>query len=1366
MDIKSLMIVFLLTVCNASFCQIKDFPFSRIDIRDGLSDNQIVSIFKDHQGYVWFGTTSGLNRYDGYTIKVFRHDVADSNSISDNYVEHIFEGPENCLYIASPPGGINIYNPLTQQFKPQTPAWLQKQGIPLYGLIKMFNTNNNFYFVYRDSGVYKYQPGKMALRIWPGTGRNGMIVDAATDASGNLWLSYQNRLLQKIDLAGKKNATNNILQRQISGGSFGYKLFIDSEEKAWLFAPGHTDGLFELDLHTGTLLHFSRDSGQTRLNSNIVSDVAEDDKGLIWIAADQGGVVLLDKKQMKTQYLVNSDEERSLSQNTITTLYRDNTGTVWAGTFKKGVCYYQQNAFRFPLYRRQPGLPGSLPFNDVNCFAEDKNGNIWIGTNGGGLIYFNRFANTFTRYLHSAGNGNSISSDVVITLTLDHAGKLWIGTYQGGLDCFDGHSFTHYRHKDADPGSLSDDNVYAVKEDSNNDLWIGTLMNGLDRLDRQQNKFYHNNALQPYSVHSNYISSLAYDKEANLWIGTAYGIDVLRKNTGKYEYYTKENSKLGDNNVNTVLCDSRGNMWVATRNGLSVLQPGKDSFQVFRMKEGLPSNAVLNMLEDSSHVLWVSTLGGLTKIAVFTDNGRISIKCVNYDEYDGLQGREFNTNAALRTSKGELIFGGANGFNLFSPSAIGTDKHIPPVVLTGLQLFNKEAPLPASIASDGRLVLQYGENNFSLEFAALSFINAKKNRYAYQLAGVDKGWVLTDGRNRLATYTNIDPGEYVFKVRASNSDGVWNDEGVTINIIIKPPFWKTPLAYTFYVLCILAALYAARLNIIRKARAKFALAEERREALRMRELDRMKIKFITNLSHEFRTPLSLILSPAEKLAKTSANQGQKQLAKIIEKNARRLLYLVNQLLDIRKMEVNELKLNVQQYDIAVFIRDTTSSFADLAEEKGIDLTYHSDLQHFAALFDKDKVERIIFNLLSNALKFTTAGGSIDVKLGIAEEEEGSALLQLTVTDTGIGIAPEMQEKIFDSFFQGELPGHILNQGSGIGLAITKEFVEMHGGTIKVESTPGKGSCFTVLLPLEVPADIEQEAAGWRKDEVEQETLLEEEDFADDNEEILSDTNTNQKDIKILLVEDDSDFRFYLKDNLAPIFTILEASNGQEGWKKTLAAQPHLVVSDVNMPLMDGLELCKKIKGDVRVRHIPVLLLTALSGEEDQLRALGTGANDFISKPFNVEILLSRIRNILDYKGSMEQVFKRRVDINPGQVEVEAAETKDDFINKAVSVLEKNVDNADFSVTDWCKALHMSRTRLYNEILVCTGKTPISFIRSFRLQRAAQLLEKSRYNVTEVAYMVGFNNPKYFTRYFKEQFGMLPSVYQAQKRKRD
>jgi signal transduction histidine kinase/ligand-binding sensor domain-containing protein/DNA-binding NarL/FixJ family response regulator len=1363
--IKFAPLLFCLMAAIHGLTQVKDYPFAKLSGQDGLSNNHINVIFKDRQGFVWFGTNSGANRYDGYSFKVFRHDDSDSSSLLDNLVQGIFQGPEDKLYIVTAGGHINIYDPITGSLLPNKTAWLRTRNILPNNLVRILhNKDDHYYLIYADSGLYRYDPGRGAVRlpsiIRAATNANIAITDAAADNAGNIWLSYNTGILQRLD-AGSPTISfrTTINQRAAQQGNYGYKLYADRAGRLWLFAQDNLSGLWQYDPASGSLRHFVRDSGIVRLSSNNIGDVVQDDKGLVWVATDKGGLDILDIENGAVRNLRQSDEDRSLVENTLTTLYIDDLGTVWVGTLKNGISYYQPNMLRFPLYKREPGVPESLPYDDVNCFAEDAKGNLWIGTDGGGLIYFDRQAGKFKQFRHNGTNPNSLGSDAIVSLLMDHRGMLWIGTYQGGLDRYDGRNFVHYRHNETDPASLADDRVYSLREDGTDHLWVGTLLGGLDRLDETTGTFYHNN-LSAHSIHSNYVPALAEDSAGNFWIGTAYGISVLSRNTGQFSYYTMENSRLSDNIIFGLTCDHRGAIWVATRQGLSVMQPGKDTFQSFSTKDGLPGNMIMNVQEDKDHFFWVSTSAGLSRITVSNDGAALSIKCLNFDELDGLQGREFNVNAGFRTKEGELLFGGPKGFNLFKPGSIRLNEHIPPVVLTGLQLYNKDAPLPPSVARDGKLVLSYNENNFTLEFAALSYINARKDRYAYRLEGFDKDWMTTDGRNRRAAYTNIDPGEYFFRVKASNSDGVWNDEGITLHLVVRPPFWKTTLAYIIYGLAILTILYIGRRRIISRARTRFALAEERREAIRIRELDRMKIKFFTNLSHEFRTPLSLILSPVDKLIRSSDDSARKQLALTIERNARRLLHLVNQLLDLRKMEVNELKLNISSGDLAAFIKSTTDSFADLALERGVSFDHHSDIHQLPALFDRDKLERILFNLLSNAFKFTPRGGTVRVEWAVLEKDERSVLTELKVKDSGIGIPRDLQDRIFESFFQADSPGHLRSQGTGIGLAITREFVEMHGGSIKVDSEPDKGSCFTVLLPVSLLPAI---AAGMTTPPV-MEAKTSTPPAPPVTPELPGFPENAITRFKVLLVEDDDDFRFYLKENLAPLFTVLEAPNGQEGWQKTLSAQPDLVVTDVNMPLMDGLELCKKIKGDLRVKNIPVILLTALSSENHQLQALGLGANDYISKPFIVEILISRIRNLLQFKEFIENGARNRLIAEPADIDEQPGQTDEDFVRDAVEALEKNIANPDFSVEDWSRDLGLSRTTLYKKILGATGRTPIGFIRNFRMKRAAQLLEKTQHNVAEVAYMVGFNNPKYFARYFKELYGVLPSVYQAERRK--
>ncbi|HXB92684.1 MAG TPA: ATP-binding protein, partial [Puia sp.] len=957
-------------------------------------------------------------------------------------------------------------------------------------------------------------------------------------------------------------------------------------------------------------------------------------------------------------------------------------------------------------------------------------------------------------------------------------------TYYGGLDCFDGQGFRHYRHNESDSNSLADDRIWEIHEDSRHRLWIGTLASGLDRFDREKNIFIHYRPGAPNSVVSGFISELQEDGQGNLWVGTAYGIDVLDGVTGLFRHYGNQPgdaSSLSNNNVISIIEDSRGLIWVGTREGLDLLDRRRQTFTTFRTSDGLPDNAILTILEDNDHNLWLGTPSGLCNVIITPDPKGIdgyAFRYRNFDESHGLQGREFNENAALKTHSGELIFGGAGGYNRFDPQKLRSVARNPILVLTDLQLFNKTVgigetfnghiPLPQSITESRNITLRYNENVFSLGFAVLDLLNAEKVKYAYQLEGFNNEWLVSNDKTRKAVFTNLDPGHYIFRVRTAKEEGGWNEPTLQVGITILPPFWKTPLAYACYVLLLAGVLFLARRMVVQRAHMRFALEQERKEAHRLHELDRMKTRFFTNVSHEFRTPLSLILTPLDKIIRQTQDPGQQHQLNLIHRNARRLLNMVNQLLDFRKLEMQELRLNPNPGDIVRLIKELSFSFTDMAGKKNIEFFFQSTLQSLEMSFDQDKLERILFNLLSNAFKFTPEHGRIEVNL----EMEG-LWLHLSVRDTGIGIDKDKQEKIFERFFQSDIPGSMLNMGSGIGLAITREFVRLHGGTIRVSSEPGQGSCFTVLFPVpekSEPVYMSSLIHDGGNDQlmigpaVAGRPLKEETPDAVDSDRSLREGPAGPHTYKrpiVLLVEDNEDFRFYLKDNLKDTFIILEAADGKEGWHRALGDHPDLIVSDISKPVMNGIDLCRKIKDDRRTSLIPVILLTALIGEEQQLRGLKTGANDYMTKPFNFEILVSKIQNLLQQQATARKTWQRQVQALPTATAVESPDEK--FIRQALELVEKNMANPDFSVEEMSRVLYLSRVALYKKILSLTGRTPIEFIRSIRLKRAAQLLEKSKFTIAEIAYEVGFNNPKYFSRYFKEEFGILPSAYQRSPR---
>ena len=1466
--------------------QSTEYQFSTINFAQGLSNNHITSLYKDPRGFIWFGTMSGLDRYDGYQIRVFRHDRADPHSIGDNYIEQIFEGPEGKMWVQSRSSRFNIYDLSTDRFDRDYGGYLRKHGLPEFWLLGISRSATGYWFIYRDSGLYHMSFNGAITAIRQDSARAGClsnvsVTDAKEDHAGNCWVIHQNGLLEKIDARSHSVVFRSSKLENVIGYNKAAPcgIYIDNQGDVWLFSSGYFKGVWRFRPSTGEFIHFSADSGPGRLSSNVIYTVLQDDKGKIWLATDHGGVDVLDTNTLAVTTLTHiEDDRKSLAENSIPTMIRDNSSTIWLGTFKSGINYYHQNAIQFPLYRHHPLDPHSLSFDDVNKFVEDTAGNVWIGSNGGGLIYFDRHRNTFHQFVNESGNANSLANNIIVSLLIDHDNRLWIGTYFGGLDCYDGKRFVHYRHDDRRPGSLADDRIMCLYEDGEHNIWAGTLAGGLDRFDRKRNEFEHFSTSRPNSIRNNYVSSVLADRNGNLWVATAYGIDVLDKRTNRFTHFSSDSNQLSTDNVISLFRDSRDNIWVATRDGLNLFLPEKNRFQSFSTENGLPDNTIRAIVEDNKHDLWVSTANGLSRIRMSLTGSRdepVSIRCHNYHEKDGLQGREFNERTALSTRDGSLLFGGPNGFNLFKPADITNTPNPPPIVLTGLDIFNRSVHvgdkigsrtvLDRSISETREITLGHSEDIFSIEFAALDFLDNSGDKYAYTLEGFNKNWLITDGKSRKATYTNLDAGTYTFRVKASDEDGNWYDREASLKIVVLPPFWKTPLAYVVYGLILIGILLLARRMVIRKARARFALEQERRETKRLHEIDLMKIRFFTNMSHELRTPLSLILAPVDKLlaglppaptansncgefapinsedtpaisathtaansnGDTTSNSASHTLAhsngdttensngdtlsnsnghipensightaansnrdmasaipnissrpliipptdprpqyEMIRRNARRLLHLVNQLLDFRKMEVNELRLHPRQGDILKFVKEISYSFIDLAERRAISFSYSSDADSLPTSFDHDKIERILFNLLSNAFKFTPSHGAVSVTV-TTEPAPHSTVLCISVKDTGIGIAPDMQRKIFDRFFQSEVPDTILNQGSGIGLSITQEFVKMHHGQLAVESKLNHGSCFTVRLPFKPMAAAEQ--AGNADPvapaiNVAPPVPINVAPPAPNNNSVPSPEipiAAKGAASTILIIEDNEDFRFYLKDNLRHFYTIIEAADGKEGWRRALAEHPDLIVSDISMPAMNGMELCKKVSTDERTAQIPVILLTAMTGEGAELSGLRTGAIDYIIKPFNFELLLSRIRNILAHTATIRKTYQRQVQAGPTSVEIESAD--DLFVKSVLEHVEKNMGNADLSVGELSSHFHTSRSTFYKRLLLLTGKTPIEFIRHMRLQRAAELLEKSQLTVAEIAYTVGFNNPKNFSQYFKEEFNRIPSAYRSERR---
>ncbi|MFI5138653.1 MAG: two-component regulator propeller domain-containing protein [Sphingobacteriales bacterium] len=995
-----------------SFGQEKQYHFLHLDIKNGLSDNQVSAIYKDKKGFMWFGTQEGLNKYDGYTVKVFRHDANNPTSLSDDGITNIQEGPCGKLWIYTH-SVCNIYDPVTEQFERNISRVLKQMGLPFtpYPDAIKKDHNGNYWFLFNRHEIYVCDTSGHRIRSiqYHNTPLflNDNIADIEPDHQGFMWIAFETGILQKINInTGKVVTTSRLLSTFTNNAKSLYRFIADRQGSLWIYEPGGGTGIYYLDPLNNKFQHFDNRSAIARLNYNVVNNIAEDNKGNMWVATDHGGINLIDRNTFSVRYIVNQeDDPMSISENS-GILYIDNQGIVWFGTYKRGIDYYQENIIKFPIFRHYASVPGSLNYNDVDHFAEDGAGNLWIGTNGGGLFYFDRATGKFKQYKHEENNANSLSNNVVISLCIDHEKKLWIGTYFGGLDCFDGSKFIHYRHNPKNNTTIADDRIWSILEDSSDRVWIGTFSAGLDRFDRETQTFIHYQPFQPNSVRSGLISNIFEDKDQDLWFGGYFGLDVLIKKTGQFIHYIHDSANANSivsNYVKSIIRDRHGLMWIGTINGLDILDTETGKFYHISKEDGLPGNVVIGILEDNFGNMWVSTSKGLSNIVLKPGKKQpYTYQFHNFDESDGLQGGEFNPNSCFKTRKGELIFGGAAGFNLFDPAKISYNENRPVLAFTDLLMFNKPLSpaddinghiiLSKSISATDTISLKYDENALSIRFADLNYLNHGKTVLQYKLDGFDKVW-FNDLKARKATYTNLDPGNYTFKVRAINSAGKPFDKSLTLVIKITPPFWKTPLAYMLYLSLILGAILYARHWGIKKIENKFALEQERQEARRMHEVDTMKINFFTNISHEFRTPLSLILAPVEKMLKSADDRDSHRKLTLVHQNAKRLLNMINQLLDLSRISAHKLDLNLKEDDIIKSIKESCEQFLDLAEKKHIRFTFRYAGDAVIVQFDSEKIERILFNLLSNAIKFTPENGlvGVDVALISAKESEMSIL---------------------------------------------------------------------------------------------------------------------------------------------------------------------------------------------------------------------------------------------------------------------------------------------------------------------------------------------------------------------------------------
>jgi signal transduction histidine kinase/ligand-binding sensor domain-containing protein/DNA-binding response OmpR family regulator len=1356
------------------------YNFAHLDNSQGLSNNQIECIFKDSRGFMWIGTNFGLNRYDGYHLKVYKSIKNDSTSLIYNSIPRIQEDKNGNLWVEGNiwiPGNPRyvIYDVCNERFNRNILKYILPLGIHFIPALVEISPQKDYYFSKINDGVYKYDYSTKKLYHFKQTSNintlsKGVITNIRPD-HGCFWVLFQSGLLERMnEKTNSIDFRNRYVLENSIGSSVFKKLYIDSEGCPWIY-PGIGDkGALYFDMEKGQWIFFGNDkkefhsSTDMYIASNLVRDIAQDNKGRIWLATDHGGVNIYDKKTNDITVLLNDPlNPSSLSQNSAISLYYDNTGIMWVGTYKNGVSYYHPGMFKFdksPLFfYHNP----DLETKDCNRLYEDRLGNLWIGTNGSGLLKFDKKTQSFRLYRTQKNNPSSISSNIIISMLEDKKGTMWFGTFMGGLNQMVGEKFKRYLPNVNNTNSLSNKSIYGLVEDHQQNIWIGTLGGGLDELDVTRQNFHHHVIGKTTGMSSNYVLSVYSKDSTNMYLSTSSGIDLLNSKTNSFTPVFKglsQLNKLSDLIIYNSLIDRRNQLWLATDNGINVYNRKRNSITYINKTSGLPTDQVVSLVEDNSGNIWAGTRNGLACIYCSTNSrtNKYEYSVVSFDENDGLVSAILNQNAIFKNKQGKIYIGCIKGYTVFDPKAIHFNKKVPQPRFTEILIGNVEIQpgakyrnrviLDASITHKNKIVLHYDEKNLTVNFSALSYIHPEKNRYRYKLKGFDEDWTEIKTGIGSASYSNLNQGTYQLIVYASNNDNVWSTKPLILEIVIQPPFWLSWWAYLLYfIIGMIVLWYIVNFNL-RKQKREFENEQIKREAIQLHEVDEMKFRFFTNISHEFRTPLTLIISPVEKLLKGIKTDEQKSLLLIIQRNAFGLLELVNQLLDFRKLDVHKDALNISVGDVVSFINDIYYSFNELANRKSINFSFSTSVSELRIEFDPEKMRKIVSNLLSNAFKFTPNNGQIGVNIGLIRQmNEDKRLLKITISDTGIGIPPKDLERIFERFYRVENPENGHQTGTGIGLHIVSEYVKLHQGDIGVESQLGKGSVFTVTIPAKQHLQdeiINQNLSGSINPEVhthEEEAAVEE----------------HRKKLPLMLIVDDNeDFRNFISALFIESYQILKAEDGEVAFQMILDKMPDLIISDVMMPKMDGFELCKKVKQDIRISHIPIILLTAKAGDENKYRGLESGAEDYIAKPFNMEMLSLKVARIVERQKKTREQFKNKVDISTNEVEITSMDVK--FVKKAVTLVEANISSSEFMVENLCREMGMSRVYFYKKILSLTDKTPSEFIRFIRLKRAAEFLEKSQMFVNEVAYQVGFNDPRYFRKYFKAEFGVSPNEY--------
>ncbi|MFK1815175.1 two-component regulator propeller domain-containing protein [Bacteroides fragilis] len=1312
------------------FCQAQSveehYYFKNLSIRNGLSQNTVNAILQDRKGFMWLGTKDGLNRYDGLSFRKFKHDAANPRSIGNSFITSLYEDFNGNIWVGTD-AGVYIYYPEKEAFEEFDCQSLEKTRIERSVSMIAGDKQGRVWIAVEAQGMFCYDARQKLLRNYPLSEISSNIKCFTFDSGGTLWLGFYGDGLyySKDNLAtvhpygspedGKREFEGGVITKIVQGN---YNcLYIGSVK----------EGVSELNLTSGQVRNLLAidESGE----SIFCRDLLPYSDNELWIGTESGIYIYNLRTAQFIHLRASLYDSYSLSDNAIYALYKDREEGLWIGSYFGGVDYYPRQYTYFAKYYPK-NIANSLHGKRVREFCRADDGTLWIGTEDGGLNHFNPKTKEFHFFEPSAGFTN------IHGLCMDGS-HLWVGTFSKGLRVIDTRTGVVLRTytEGHTSHSLNDNSIFSICRTSAGEIYLGTLF-GLLRYNRTQDNFD-----RIPELNGKFVYDIKEDSYGNLWLATyangAYCYDVSVRRWKNYVFDAEDEKSLPYDKVLSVFEDSYRQIWLTTQGGgFCLFHPDTETFTRYGLKDGLPNDVVYQIVEDDDRFLWLTTNNGLVRFDPKTMEMKV------FSTANGLPTNQFNYRSGFKDEAGNIYLGSINGFVAFDPRTFAENRQVPAVAITDFLLFNKEvpvgetdSPLKSSITFSDKVVLTADQNSFSFRIAALSYQAPRMNKLMYKLEGFDEGW-LTIGESPLVTYSNLGYGDYVFKVKASNSDGVWNEQETSLHLSILPPFYLSGWAYCFYVLffmgCLVCVIFYFKKRNYRKQHRQMEMLEQEKE----REVYHAKIDFFTNVAHEIRTPLTLIKGPLENIIlKKEVDSETKEDLYIMKQNTERLLNLTNQLLDFRKTETRGFRLNFTECDVVAVLRETYLRFTSLAKQKGLDFILELPQECFMADINQEALTKIISNLLNNGVKYA----STYLRISLETDEK---VFHIRTFNDGEMIPDTMKEEIFKPFVRLDKEDEVTT-GTGIGLALSRSLAELHQGSLMMEKGE-EVNCFCLTLPVnqdstitlsaENVSQVEENSCGWEQEE----------------------TDTKEKKPMILVVEDNPDMLAFIRKQLTTEYSVLTAMNGIEALAVLDNHYVNLVVSDVMMPQMDGFELCKTIKSDLSYSHIPVVLLTAKTNIQSKIEGLELGADAYIEKPFSVEYLLANISSLIHNREKLRQTFAKSPFVAANTMALTKAD--EEFICKLNDIIQANLHNPEFSMEDMADALKMSRSSFYRKIKGVLDLSPNEYLRLERLKQAAQLLKEGKSRVNEICYTVGFNSPSYFSKCFLKQFGVLPKDF--------